>query len=370
MAYISHSKYTQSVLNVLNSARKAGIPVLLWGAPGTGKTALIYALGEKENLQVKLLLGSTMDPTDLSGLPALKKTFNPETDKKYYVTENTIPNWADDLIKEGSGILFADELNNSTPSMQSGLLSLLQGRQVGQHKLPENVWILAASNEPEDAADGYDLAPPLANRLLHIKWNPPVEDWFDGMIANWGETNPTSELINERAKIVSFLKNYPNLVQNQPLNDADAGKAWASRRSWDNCAKVLSESPTDPTTRNIIISGLVGEEAAIQFIKWEQSLSLPTHEEILSNPDAYDWKTMSVDVVLTILNRTVAFVSPENIDQSVKVFLAAKAGKKGDIAASLMVSFLNQVKTVGAPVASLSPLLKDLGNLVIEAGVN
>lgn len=369
MAYISNSEYTRGVLSALMAAKKAGIPVLLWGSPGTGKTALIYALGEQSNLEVKLLLGSTMDPTDLAGLPALKEIADSEGSFRYNVTENTVPNWADDLIQAGKGILFADELNNSTPSMQSGLLSLLQGRNVGQHKLPDDVWILAASNEPEDAADGYELAPPLANRLLHIQWRPPVDDWFDGMLANWGEENVSPELAMERAKIVAFLKNYPNLVQDQPKSDADAGKAWASRRSWDNAAKVLSETPNNDSIRNMVLEGLVGESAAQQYFKWERALSLPSHEEVMSNPEALDWKGMRADVALTILNRVVAFVDKNNVEKSVAVFLAAKAGNKGDIASSLMVSFLHRSQEVGASIPALGPLIKDMGKLVAEAGV-
>jgi len=370
LAYVSGSDYTRGVLAVLIAARAAGIPVILWGAPGTGKTSLIYALGESEGLLVKLLLGSTMDPTDLSGLPALKAVTDGEGQHVYNVTENTVPQWGDELIQAGKGILFADELNNSTPTVQSGLLTLLQDKKIGNRKLPDDVWILAASNEPEDAADGYELAPPLANRLLHIQWNPPKEDWFDGMLANWGDNLASAEQVQERSKIVAFLKNYPNLLQAQPKTDAAAGKAWPSRRSWDNAAKALAAAPNNDTIRNMILTGLIGEEASVQFFKWEKSLSLPSHESVLNNPEALDWKAMRADVALTILNRVVAFVRADNLKQSVNVFVAAKHGTKGDIASSLMVSFLGRVKEQKLDVSALSPLIKDMADLMVKSGMS
>ena len=370
MPYISNSEYTRGVLAVLTAARKAGIPVLLWGSPGTGKTSIIYALGELMKLKVKLLLGSTMDPTDLAGLPALKAIKDADGNTVYNVTENTVPEFAHDLIEAGEGIIFADELNNSTPSVQSSLLTLLQDKKVGQHKLPDDVWILAASNEPEDAADGYELAPPLANRLLHIQWNPPVDDWFDGMLANWGDTSAASSVVTARADIVAFLKNYPNLVQNQPKDDADAGKAWPSRRSWDNAAKALGAAPNNDMIRNMILTGLIGEEAAVQYFKWERALSLPKHEDVLADPFKLNWKEMRADVALTILNRVVAFIGPENAVKSTKVFEAAQAGSKGDIASSLMISLFQRAKANDVDIKVLAPLVKDMSKLMVQAGIS
>ena len=44
------------------------------------------------------------------------------------------------------------------------LLRVVLERTVGDLTLPHDVAIVAAANPPEQAADGWDLSPPLANR--------------------------------------------------------------------------------------------------------------------------------------------------------------------------------------------------------------
>ena len=40
-------------------------------------------------------------------------------------------------------------------------------------RLPAGVRVVAAANPPDEAADGWELAAPLANRLVHLDW--PVD---------------------------------------------------------------------------------------------------------------------------------------------------------------------------------------------------
>lgn len=363
--YISQSEYTENIIEVLNGARLSGTPTVLWGSPGTGKTSLVVSLAERNNIPCKIVLGSIMDPTDLSGLPAIENRVR-EDGSEYSVTRNTCPDWADDLIQAGKGILFLDEINNSAPAVQSAMLSLLQGRKVGQYTLPDDVWILAAANEPEDATDGYDLAAPMANRILHINWNPESSDWFQGMIASWGE-DVSDSVREERIKIVSFLKTYPNLLQSMPENESEAGKAWPSRRSWDNAAKTLGSIPdASNSVRNTILKGLVGEVASNQFFTWERSLELPTHEDVMKDPSAINWKTYKADAVVTIVNRTIGLMTADQTTAAFAVLTAIAANGQQDIATSYVKDMLVRVNQLGGKM-SMNTQLAELATYAAKA---
>ena len=49
-----------------------GIPILLWGQPGEGKTSAVEAL-ERPDFPVVTLIASIHDPTDFSGLPVYEQ---------------------------------------------------------------------------------------------------------------------------------------------------------------------------------------------------------------------------------------------------------------------------------------------------------
>ena len=49
----------------------AGVPVLLWGSPGTGKTSAVVALGEALGWPVETVIGSIREPSDFAGLPVV-----------------------------------------------------------------------------------------------------------------------------------------------------------------------------------------------------------------------------------------------------------------------------------------------------------
>jgi len=57
---------TQAALGLAIAAR---IPVLLWGAPGQGKTTTIEALASQNEMNLQTVLASIREPSDFAGLP-------------------------------------------------------------------------------------------------------------------------------------------------------------------------------------------------------------------------------------------------------------------------------------------------------------
>src|ERR1700761_2009814 len=109
---------TVAALTVAVAAR---VPVLLWGAPGTGKTSAIRAMADAAGLPCETVIASIREPSDFAGLPVVVGQgvrFAP-------------PAWAQRLAAAGRGLLFLDELSTAPPGVQGALLRVVLGRGGG-----------------------------------------------------------------------------------------------------------------------------------------------------------------------------------------------------------------------------------------------
>ena len=162
-------------VEALGVAVAARVPVLLWGAPGTGKTSAIRAMADAMGLPCETVIASIREPSDFAGLPIVvggEVRFAP-------------PSWARRLAEAGRGLLFLDELSTAPPAVQAALLRVVLERAVGDLTLPDEVAVVAAANPPEQAADGWDLSAPLANRLCHLAWHTEPRAVADGLAGGW-----------------------------------------------------------------------------------------------------------------------------------------------------------------------------------------
>lgn len=271
------------MITALSVALQAGTPILAWGPPGVGKTAVITALAESLALPLEVVLASIREPADFSGLPVIREDG----------VKMEAPAWARRLAREGKGILFLDEISTAPPAVQAALLRVVLDRVVGDLELPPAVAVVAAANPPEQAAGGWDLSPPLANRFCHLTWTLDSGAWIDGMIRGW--PSPTVSPLAEnweagipaaRSLVAAFIRHRPHLLLQLPQSEEQAGKAWPSPRSWDMAARLLAASQSDDVA-TVLVSGCVGEGAALEFLTWRRDLDLPDPEELIREPDKF-----------------------------------------------------------------------------------
>jgi MoxR-like ATPase len=284
MAIKNATDYEDTYL-ALHVAVLADVPVILWGPPGQGKTSVIKDLAEQSGRPIEVILASIREPQDFAGLPTI-------IDGKATLIA---PDWAQSLAKAGNGILFTDEVNTAPPSVQAALLRVCLDKVAGNLELGAGTSIIAAANPPEIAADGWDLAPPLANRFCHLDWNLPADVVSQGFIGLWPRfALPQLEISvleaafdAEKLIVGAFLQSFPDLVTVMPDGAVAQGRAFPSPRSWEFAARVSAACEAlalNSSVRRLLLVGCLGQAAASQYITYRVHQDLPNPEDILADP--------------------------------------------------------------------------------------
>lgn len=339
--FVGKSEETQRLVRLIEIGFDTKNVPCIWGPPGVGKTAIIHSIVERRNMMMRVIIGSTMDPTDVAGLPMLRALPDGTS-----VTSFALPEWFVEvrdyaLAHEEGAVIFIEEITTATPPVQAALLTFIQDRRIGKTVLPDNVLIVAAGNPPSQAADGNMLAPPTANRLVHYTYEPSVPDWFSGMLVNWNK--PMTDREKEmRGYVVGFLTEHQNLINACPDDPEAAGQAWPSMRSWDNAARMLGKVGTakaDMFFAAQVVNACVGKDAGGEFMDWMKKLTLPRYEEVMAQPERIQWATLRGDVLHMTLSTVVQNVTVANLADSMHVFEVAKSAKKDDILSGLILPF-------------------------------
>lgn len=259
----------KEIVQVGKTLYHSGRPIFLWSSPGTGKDAAVHQIAKDLEVDLIDVRLSLLDPVDLRGLPTVK---------------SGITNWCPPsfLPKHGTkGILFLNELAQAPTMVQAACLQLCLDRRCGEYVLPDDWYIMAASNRGEDRAGTHRIITPLLNRFVHIDMEVSLDDWQE-----WAVTTSISP------EIRSFLRFKPNMLHSfKP--DANE-RAFPTPRSWHFASDILRAARDN---KNSLAEGLwlptmagcVGEGAAAELMSFINLYGkLPEAKHVLAHAKTHE----------------------------------------------------------------------------------
>lgn len=255
--------------------------LLIWGAPGIGKTATLAAIvneikatsGKEYRCIVKTLSNETPDnftlpaytddveqigEDDFADLAAklgkpkswLEKTLRSLTKTAYDVPKTWLPVYKPSGNREidkkldekcGCGLLFIDELSRATPQVLNVVLPLINEGCFNGYVLGSGWSIIAASNRMADDEVGQqELGTALSNRFAHVYFEPTVHSW-----RKWAEQQGyispllLSWLSLPAGENISGGKFY-YMDPNEENPSAEPTQLICTPRSWTNAMRALA----------------------------------------------------------------------------------------------------------------------------------
>jgi hypothetical protein len=265
-------------------------PLMCWGKPGVGKSmgvraALVrlltsigltfdgpgYRSGKTEETTCDRLVDirlSQYDSVDLRGIPV------PHAGMTVWHAPITIPfkgnpNFSEDDVPI---IMFLDEINAAAPSVAAVAYQLINDRAVGEHRLMDNVRVVAAGNREQDRGVTNRMPTPLANRFTHVEVDVDVNAW-----CWWAQEEGLP------AEGIAFMQFRKNLLSTFDPKKPD--KAFATPRSWEKALLYYADKAMPEHIKQASMSGAVGQGPSAEFWGfidvWKK---IPNMADIEANP--------------------------------------------------------------------------------------
>ncbi len=219
-------------------------PLMVWGAPGLGKSSIIRDLAREYGVGFIDIRLAQREPVDIRGLPV------PDKDGVKWLVSSEWPRDPD-----SRGIILFDELTAADRSLQVAAYELILDRRLGDlYTVPEGWYICAAGNRTEDRAVATTMSSALANRFLHVELQSDVECWIQWALGH--DVHPT---------VIGFLRARPELLFVQ--KDENLERGWPSPRSWERVSSMLKlVGKENPRMLRSIVYGLIGDRAGVEFM--------------------------------------------------------------------------------------------------------
>jgi len=255
------------LVELLEAAIRASRPIAIKGKPGVGKTDIVKQVTDRVGADIVISHPAVEDPTDSKGMPWP----DGETGQARFLP---FGNLSRVLKAKKPTVWFLDDFGQATAATQSAYMQWLYGGQLGEHKLPDCVTMVVATNRRTDRANVSGVLEPVKSRFVTlIELEPNLDDWCAWAL--------DQEFI--QPEIVAFLRFRSELLcKFEPTADL---RNSPSPRTWTNAAHILNMELSHEL-QSAALGGAVGEGAASEFLSFLSLYrDLPDIDSMLDDPD-------------------------------------------------------------------------------------
>ena len=208
-------------------------PIMLLGAPGLGKTAIMSQIAAELDIGYVGYTITHHTRQSAIGLPMIetREYGGVEHPITRYTMSEIVASVYDAMEVQGrkEGILFIDEVNCVSETLSAAMLDLLQNKKFGPHSIPYGWVLVTAGNPPEfnSSAREFDIA--TLDRIRVIEVEPDTDVWMRYAM-NAGVHDA----------ITYYLQVKPqNLLRIESTPD---GPVFVTPRGWEDLSMVLKEN--------------------------------------------------------------------------------------------------------------------------------
>lgn len=272
------------------------IATMIVGAPGVGKSQIIAQLAKRTNHDFFLFHIAISGPTDFKGLPFAingQALFLPYGDLRR-ILEATKPT-----------IAFFDDLGQAPYSVQAPCMQIFEARVIGEHKIPDVVSCIAATNRRQDSSGVQGILEAVKSRTVILELTPDLED----TCRYFGSIDMPVELI-------AFLRFRPELLFDfKPSKDMTNSSC---PRTVEKVGKLI-QMKFPPELEYEIFAGAAGKGFSSEFVSFLRVYrNLPNIDEVLANPDDYKVPT-DISTVYALASALAHKVSEKTIENFMKI---------------------------------------------------
>lgn len=264
-----HSCTPRTIRKHIARCLDVGLVPFVQSSPGMGKSSIAKSIAKEANLQIIDHRLSTSEPTDMSGLAR----FNENGYAYYSPFEGLFPLESTPLPEGKNGwLLILDEFNSAKKDVQAAAYKLILDREVGQHKLNENVYIICLGNLATDRAIVNNLSTAMQSRLIHFTMEESFTEWLEDVA--------TKEKYDPR--LIAFLSMYPKYLMDFRPDHQD--KTFCCPRTWEFLNKLIKDEPiTDEDAP--LFAGTITSGVAVEFIQFSKAINgLVNVKEVVADP--------------------------------------------------------------------------------------